>query len=336
MRRFWITALLCAALVLAVPLAAQNSTPTLADLLTEAAQADVPEYTRLLEALQAADPVLLEALSDPDAQLTLFAPTDAAFEAQIAQWGDEAYEALLANPQSLMFILTFHAVRGVVTDEDLATGMADATQAGRSAWLETVNGQYADVTQEAGGLLIDGAPLSVDTAEAEASNGILHTVDALLLPEPRTLGQLLTDSEVIAAHELAAFSTALQAADPALLDALNDPRVGGVTVFAPTDAAFAVLGADAWQAALETPDLLGQLLSYHLLGGVARSGDLAALLTANEGVVALQTIQGADLVVTQTEQGVFINDALLTVSDIDAQNGVIHVIDAVLLPPPSP
>ena len=92
-RTLLLAAVLLMAVLLVPPAAAQE--PTLADVLTDSASADTPEFTTLLAALQAADPALLEALADPTVQLTLFAPTDAAFAAQIEAWGEDSYAALL-------------------------------------------------------------------------------------------------------------------------------------------------------------------------------------------------------------------------------------------------
>lgn len=339
-RLIWIASLLLAALLLVLPAGAQESTPppepTLADLITAAAGSDTPEYTTLLAALQAADPALLAALSDPTVKLTLFAPTDAAFAARIEAWGEEAFQAVLENPQALTFILTFHLVSGVFPAADLAAGIAAADAAGRSSWLETLNGQYADLVLDGGTVYVDGAALDPATADLAASNGILHAVDAVLLPEARTIGQLLTDPETAARYQLTTLSAAVQAAGPAVLDTLNETATGGFTLFAPTDAAFAALGEEAVQAALADPDALRSLIAYHLLSGVARSGDLAALLAAHNNAFTVPTVQGDEVMITLTAEGAFINDAKLVISDVDAVNGVIHIIDAVLVPPFGP
>ena len=185
-------------------------------------------------------------------------------------------------------------------------------------------------------MTIEGAALNAGTPEIAASNGIIHVIDAVMLPEPRTLGEVLTDPDTAARYELTTLSAALQAADPAVLEALNDTTTGGFTVFAPTDAAFAVLGEDAVSRVLANPEALTRLLTYHVVSGVARSGDLAALLADNAGTLTAPTVNGASIDFTLTDEGAFINDALLVISDIDAQNGVIHIIDAVLVPPATP
>jgi len=334
-RSLWAVTLLTVVLF-ARPLAAQEATqsaePTIASQIEAAANGDEPEFTILWQALQAADPALLEILSDPTVQVTLFAPTDAAFAAQIERWGEAEYQALLDNPQALTFILIFHLSGGIFPAADLAAGIAGADAAGRPAWLSTVNDQYADLVLDGGTIYIDGAALD-PAAERTASNGLIHTIDALMLPEPRTIGQLLTDPEVAARYELNTLSAAVLAADPSVLDTLNQKDSGGFTFFAPTDAAFAVLGEDAIEAALADPDALRSLLAYHLITGVARSGDLAQLLAANQNAFTVPTVEGNDVVISLTPEGAFINDAQVLISDVDAVNGVIHIIDAVLIPP---
>ncbi|MBL8144763.1 MAG: fasciclin domain-containing protein [Anaerolineae bacterium] len=335
-RLLWIVTLVFTAL-LALPASAQEATqapePTIASQIEAAATSAEPEFTILYAALQAAGPALLEALSDPTVQLTLFAPTDAAFAAQIERWGEEDFQALMENPQALTFILTFHLVSGVYPAAGIAANITQADAAGRSAWVNTINGQYADLVLDGGTVYIDGAALDPAAADITASNGLIHTIDAVMLPEPRTIGQLLTDPQTAARYELNTLSAAILAADSSVLDTLNEKDSGGFTLFAPTDAAFAVLGEDALEAALTDPDALRSLLAYHLLSGVARSGDLASLLAANQNAFTVPTVEGNDLVISLTPDGAFINDAKLMISDIDAVNGVIHIIDAVLVPP---
>jgi hypothetical protein len=102
---------------------------------------------------------------------------------------------------------------------------------------------------------------------------------------------------------------------------------GPFTVFAPTDAAFAALPAGTLDTLLADPSgQLTDILLYHVLGADVRSTDLS------DGQVAT-TLLGKDITVTIQNDSVFINNALVTVADIVADNGVVHVIDAVLLPP---
>lgn len=114
--------------------------------------------------------------------------------------------------------------------------------------------------------------------------------------------------------------TAIQAAN--LEDTLKGE--GPFTVFAPTDAAFAKLPQGTVDALLQDIPRLQRILTYHVVAGRVLSSDVAKLNSAN-------TIEGSDVSI-DTSQGVRVNDANVTQPDITADNGVIHVIDTVLIP----
>ena len=116
---------------------------------------------------------------------------------------------------------------------------------------------------------------------------------------------------------------AVVAAD--LAGTLSGP--GPFTVFAPTDDAFAALGEDTINALLADPAALAQVLTYHVLPGAFEAADVVSRDN-------LTTVQGAPILVDVTDTGVFLNlDSQVIITDIQASNGVIHVIDTVLLPP---
>ena len=100
---------------------------------------------------------------------------------------------------------------------------------------------------------------------------------------------------------------------------------GPFTVFAPTDEAFAALPAGTVEALLADPAALAAILTYHVVAGKVMSTDLT------NGMMAA-TVNGAEVTIT-TEGGVMVNDATVTTADIEASNGVIHVIDKVIMPP---
>ncbi len=100
---------------------------------------------------------------------------------------------------------------------------------------------------------------------------------------------------------------------------------GPFTVFAPTDEAFAALPDGTVETLLADPDALAAILTYHVVAGKVMSGDLSDGMTA-------ATVNGAEITIG-TEGGVTVNDANVVSADIEASNGVIHVIDAVILPP---
>jgi len=254
---------------------------------------------------------LVDALSG-EGPFTVFAPTDDAFIALAGALGATA-EDLLALPE-LSDILLYHVVGAQVLSTDLADG-ATAT---------TLNGADVTVTINDDGIFINDAQVTV--ADITTDNGVVHVIDAVLLPpgepEPFTVVDVIVNSDV---HNLleAAVGTA------GLVDALSGE--GPFTVFAPTDDAFlalaGALGASA-EDLLALPEL-SDILLYHVIGAQVLSTDLTDGATAT-------TLLGEDVTVTINDDGIFINDAQVTVADIVTDNGVVHVIDAVLLVPEPP
>jgi len=127
-----------------------------------------------------------------------------------------------------------------------------------------------------------------------------------------------------AAAALATSFTTLVAAVQAagLVDTLKGD--GPFTVFAPTDEAFAALPEGTVEGLLADPDALAKILTYHVVAGKVMSTDLSNNMMA-------ATVNGADVTI-MTEGGVMVNDANVVTADIEASNGVIHVIDKVILP----
>jgi uncharacterized surface protein with fasciclin (FAS1) repeats len=149
-----------------------------------------------------------------------------------------------------------------------------------------------------------------------ALNGMVATI-TVNPPVSNTVVDIIVNSD-----DHTTLETAVVAAG--LVETLSGE--GPFTVFAPTDAAFAALPAGTLDAVLADIDLLTAILTYHVVGGTALSTDLA------DGQV-VTTLNGADVTVTINAEGVFINDAQVVLADLLADNGVVHVIDAVLLPP---
>ena len=345
-------ALLLSVVVLSFGVFAQAQTPTIAEIVVASATGDSPEFTTLLAAVQAADPAVLEALSS-EGEYTVFAPTDAAFAAAIEALGDEAFAALLADPAALTDILLFHVVPGIY-DSATVVGVLEAAPAiweqlgvaDDAVRLETLQGQSIDIKATDDGISINGANLVLEMVDIEASNGIIHVIDAVILPEARTIASLVSD--LASAEEGAEFTTLLTAVAAAgLVEVVADPDAN-LTVFAPTDAAFAALaealGADAFNAILADPQALANIVTYHVLAervsatalteyvtGMREAMD-GAVMVMDEGV-SLTTVNGGELVFTLGEDGLFLNgNVRIVVTDVDASNGVIHVIDTVLVP----
>ncbi len=312
---------------------AQMGGKTIAEIVVESASGATPEFTTLLAAVQAADESVLAALSNPEAQLTVFAPTDAAFAALKEALGEEGFNAVLADKEQLTQILLYHVVGSVVKSADVVA----ALEANEGAFsVRTLQGQFIDVVQSEEGIFIDDAKLMLDMVDIEASNGVIHVIDAVILPETRTLAEIVVDAA--SAEEGAEFTTllaAVQAADEAVLAALSNPEAK-LTVFAPTDAAFdalkQALGEEAFNGVLANKEALTNILLYHVLDGIVGSDDVAKLLEENNGEVQVTMLNGSMATVKLMDGAIMIDNAKIIVTDIDAANGIIHVIDAVIVP----
>lgn len=238
---------------------------------------------------------------------TVFAPTDAAF----AKLPKGMIESLL-KPESkgaLANILTYHVVAGSVK----------SGQVGKLSNATTLNGQRIDIAVKGGEVTVDGA--KVVAADIECSNGVIHVIDSVILPSSKNIPAT--------ADNAGTFKTLLAAAKAAnLVSALSGDKP--LTVFAPTDEAFARLpeGAVANLLKPENVAQLTQILLYHVVEGRVYSDQALKLDEA-------RTLGGNYIQISTRKGGAFINDSKLTAIDIEASNGVIHVVDNVLMPPKS-
>ncbi len=327
--------LLCGALLI-TPVMAQDNPGTIADIVIASATGDQQEFTTLLAAIQAADPAVLQALADPEGSLTVFAPTDEAFAELADTIGEDASSAVLADPTLLTSILLYHVVNSRLTSADAveAINLTGGRYSG-----PTLNGQYIDLAlDEDDNLTIDGA--GILAADIEASNGLIHIVDTVLLPELRTIAEIVTDAADADEPEFTTLLDAIEAADPVILETLSDPEAT-LTVFAPIDTAFDDLDADALETVLDDTDAVSGLLLYHVLTQKVYTdtvlNDLALLdaATSREGLSLDTALPDVPLTVQALLDPltITVNEAVTLVRDIDASNGVIHAIDTVLLPP---
>lgn len=259
-------------------------------------------FNVLAKALVTAE--LVDALQG-EGPFTVFAPTDEAF----AKLPAGTLEQLLL-PESkglLTAILKYHVVAGKVLAKDVVKLQA----------AKTLNGQRVDIAVHEGKVKVDGA--NVVKVDVEASNGVIHVIDQVVLPS--------SDDIVATAVKAGSFGTlaaALKAA--ALVEALQGK--GPFTVFAPTDEAFANLPEGTVELLLQPENLpkLKSVLAYHVVPGRIFSVDL------KNGTNA-KTLQGSTLAISVCcTNGVTINKSKVVKADIDASNGVIHVVDTVLLP----
>lgn len=297
--------------------AQENAAP--AGNIAEVAQA-AGSFETLLAAADAAG--LVGALTDPAADLTVFAPTDAAFNAALRSLGLTADE-LLQDTFTLQQILLYHVIPGQLLAQDLV-----------DANLVTLQGETIAIdVAEDGSVTVNGA--DVVTPNVDANNGLIHVIDAVLLP-PTYVGYLNAEAPAPAPQSIAALaagnpnlSTLLAAVEAADLGgALADPALDA-TVFAPTNAAFSAalnaLGITADELFANT-ELLQSILLYHVMPGTFFAEDL---VTDNR-----PSLQGEPIMISVDEDGnVQVNQANVIIADVDASNGIVHVIDAVILPP---
>ena len=281
------------------PLQAQSSHPSRLDIVDTAVSAG--SFNTLATALEKAG--LVHTLKGRGS-FTVFAPTDDAF----AKLPEGTLESLLKpeNKDQLIQILTYHVSKGRVKAQEVAELRS----------VETVNGQRVDISIDKGRINLENA--SVIQADIRASNGVIHVIDEVLLPETRSIPEVADDAQ--------SFSVLLAAVEKAgLVDALVGP--GPFTVFAPTDDAFANLPDGTVETLLqpENRSELQRILSYHVVKGRLYSDDF--LRNRN-----FRTLADESLRLSLKEGTLRANDATAITTDIDASNGVIHVIDEVLLP----
>ncbi len=260
---------------------------------------DAGAFNTLLTALNAAG---LTSALEGMGPFTVFAPTDDAF----AAIDGEVLGDLIDNTELLTAVLTYHVVPGRFAAADVA-GLSSAP---------TLNGKDLALSFDGTTVMVDGA--TVTSADIEASNGIIHVIDQVLLPEAiADIIQTARGAEI--------FTTLLAAVEAAgLTDVLKGD--GPFTVFAPTDDAFAAVDPDALNALLADTDALTAVLTYHVVPGEFAAADVLAS-------TELATVNGAGAPISlDTDGNPRIDDAIIVATDIDARNGIVHVIDRVIFP----
>jgi transforming growth factor-beta-induced protein len=330
MKRFSVFAMLLTVTALVLAACAPAATPTEAPV-AEPEPTAVPEPTAMPEpepmdivdtavadgrfqtlvaAVTAAE--LVDTLKG-EGPFTVFAPTDDAF----AALPEGTVESLLLpeNKQALTDILLYHVVSGKVMAADVVT-LESAT---------TVLGKDVAIKVDMGNVYINDAQVII--TDIETSNGIIHVIDSVILP-PAEEAMMEKKTIVDIAVADGRFNTLVAAVTAAeLVETLSGE--GPFTVFAPTDDAFAALPAGTLDSLLlpENKQALTDILLYHVVSGKVMAADVV-------GLTAAPTVLGKDITITIKDGNVFLNDTIqVIITDIEASNGVIHVIDAVLLPP---
>ncbi|XXK44638.1 fasciclin domain-containing protein [Porticoccaceae bacterium nBUS_17] len=267
-------------------------------------------FTTLVAALEATG--LDVTLSDMDSSFTVFAPTDDAF----ALLGDETIAALLDDTDTLTDILTYHVI-GAEIDSSAAISSAGST-------VEMVNGDSTGLSLDGDNLLVN--TVTVTTVDVEADNGVIHVIDAVLIPpaDKGTPTMNIVDTAV-SAGDFGTLVTALQAAG---LDATLADETQSFTVFAPTDAAFAMIDPDTLDLLLADTEALSDVLLQHVV-----SGEVSSVTAYTLNGLSATTVSGAEIPVAINSEldTLTFGGATVTTTDIYTTNGVIHVIDMVVV-----
>lgn len=281
--------------------------------IVEIAAAD-ERFSTLVAAVQAAG--LADTLSS-EGPFTVFAPTNDAF----AALPEGTLDSLLQpeNQQQLTDILLYHVVPGKVMAADVAGldgQMADTA----------LDGQQIDISVDMGNVYLNENTQVIIT-DIEASNGVIHVIDSVLLPPSDQAAAEMPDivDTAVADGRFTTLVSAVQAAD--LVETLKSE--GPFTVFAPTDEAFAALPEGTLDSLLlaENKQQLTDILLYHVVPGNVMAADVTSLSSA-------ETALGQEINISTQDGRVLLNDNVeVIITDIETSNGVIHVIDTVLLPP---
>ncbi len=234
---------------------------------------------------------------------TVFAPTDEAF----AKLGQEKLEKIMlpANREMLKSVLTYHVVPGNVMAADVS----------KMAFGTTLNGQRFTVNAK-NGVMIDNS--KVVTPDIKCNNGVIHVIDTVMMPETKNVLEVAQG-----AGKFKTLWAAIQAAG--LTSTLESD--GPFTILAPTDEAFAKLPAGTLENLLkpENKAQLVSILTYHVIP--TRVFADQAMKTST-----FKTVMGKDVKFTTTNGTPMVNNAKIVSTDVEASNGVIHVIDTVIMP----
>lgn len=239
-------------------------------------------------------------------RVTIFAPTNDAF----AKLPKEKVEFLTSEKgkATLTAILRHHVVASSIESPALLARRRVVALSGQSLKID------------ADALTVGGA--KVLATDVGFDGGLVHVIDSVLVPELRTITEIAKQEP-----RLSSLVKALVAAD--LASQFGDRNPGPWTVLAPTDEAFAALGEEAFRELAANPDRLRAILAAHVIPGAIRRSDMPAMGKA-------RTLGGASIRLGLDNGAVTAGGATIVVADIEAANGVIHLIDRVIVPESSP
>jgi uncharacterized surface protein with fasciclin (FAS1) repeats len=237
---------------------------------------------------------------------TVFAPTDEAF----AKVPKATLDALAANPAQLKSVLLYHVVPGRVTAADVVKLTSAKTLAGRSLAIKVVDGT----------VFVDQA--KVTSPDVTASNGLIHVIDSVLIPKaaPAAPAKNIVQTAVAAGQ----FKTLASLLTKAGLAGAVQGK-GPFTVFAPTDAAFAKVPKATLAELAKDRAKLRAVLLYHVVKGKVTAVQAMKLRSA-------KTLNGKPLAIRVSGGKLLVGGATVTKADVIASNGVIHMINKVMIP----
>lgn len=285
------------------------STPAEPNTIVDVA-VDNGNFTTLVAALEATG--LDATLDDEDATFTVFAPTDDAF----ALLGEDTINSLLADTDTLSDILLYHVIADAEVDSSAAVDSAGST-------VQMANGKSTGLSLSGDSLMVNLS--TVTMTDIETDNGIIHVIDAVLMP-PADRGEPSMNI-VETAVDNGNFTTLVAALQAAELDTVLADESETYTVFAPTDAAFDMVGEEVLNLLLADTEALSSLLLQHVISG-AEVNSINAYAANGTSVT---TASGAEIPVSIMDGKLRIGGAEVVMSDIYTTNGVIHVIDTVIV-----
>jgi uncharacterized surface protein with fasciclin (FAS1) repeats len=260
------------------------------------------QFSTLTKALQAANLVNTLKGKGP---FTLFAPTDEAFE----KLPEGKLNQLLQDTSKLKEILLYHVVSGNVLANDVV----------KLKEAKTVSNEIIKIKVNADGVLLNDSSNVIRT-DVLAKNGTIHIIDTVLMPRVKARKTLVS-----VAKSAGLFTKLLESATKANLIATLESK-GPFTLFAPTDEAFAKLPPDTLDSLLQDIPQLTDLLLYHVVEGQFLSKKIVQLKE-------IKTMNQKKLAIQVKGNNVLVDNAKAIQTDVEAENGVIHFIDTVLIPP---
>jgi uncharacterized surface protein with fasciclin (FAS1) repeats len=288
-----------------------SATNTITDIVVSGAS-----FTTLESAVIKAN---LQATLSGTGPFTVFAPDDAAFAAS----GITSADLNLLTASQVQNILLYHTISSKILAADVP--------AGPNAKVITASGDSVFVTKNASGVYVNG--IKVNTADVSADNGVIHTIGKVLIPAAGNIVETAVASGLDSLVKAVTRATTAPGGDPSLAGTLGSARL---TVFAPTNAAFTQLLAALSLAKIDDIPVatLLSVLRYHVVGGRAFSSDLSnsnlAMLAGGNTVINLTNGTTGGPTITGNGNGA--NRSNIIATNIVCRNGVVHLIDRVLLP----